>query len=790
MSRNGAFRLVAALLAGSSLVFGPIDAGAQEGWTGTAQTLTMGGTSGEQPRLAFDHLGNGMAIWTRTDTASSAIETLAYRAGGGWGMPPVVISAPGQETMAPRLGIDGAGNVIAIWIRYDGAAFHVQSARYVAAASSWSPAVDIAVVGEGGMGPELEVSAAGDALAIWTQMNGDTAVVQAVRYTAGTGTWGAATVVSDPAGLAYLADVAVAPNGNGLAVWTRDDGVNESVESATYDATAGAWGPPRRVSPLGAFAAYAAVAIDATGNGVAVWQLDGAAQSARYDPVLDDWSKVSILSTGAASGAPALAVDSHGNAVAAWRLSTANQLEAARYLAATRRWQTAAVPNSTDAVAPTVAMDGAGNAVAVWRRSGATSTLQGARFVHATDSWTAAVPLTTTGWSVEQVVAADPSGNFAVLWVGDDGASAAVRTTRWSGAPAAPRITATDTTRGTITMQVTPPVTTEPAFAPTAYEYSIAARPWVRVPVAPAITITGLGIGVWPILLRSVNAAGPGGYTSRTIDVVPDPPSGFVTTSIAGNVVTFTWLPPPDAWPEFSYELEGGVLPGQTLARLPTGSAATTLTATAPPGIYYLRVRTAYYTLRSAPSNELRVVVAVPDPPSAPAHLLGVADGSTLALSWTNTLTGGVPTALWVVVSGGVSGAAPIPIGETFAMTGVPAGTYTLQLVAVNATGASAPSNAVTLTFPGACGGPPEPPAGFVVSASGATVAAVWRPPAAGPALTHYVLSATGSYVGAVATPLRQVSGTLPSGTYTFNVAAANTCGTSAPTAAQTIVVP
>jgi len=184
------------------------------------------------------------------------------------------------------------------------------------------------------------------------------------------------------------------------------------------------------------------------------------------------------------------------------------------------------------------------------------------------------------------------------------------------------------------------------------------------------------------------------------------------------------------------------------------------------------------------------VVIDVPEPPAAPANLLGLVDGSTLALSWTNTFSGGTPAALWIHVSGDVSGAAPIPLGETFTLAGVPAGTYTLHLVAVNANGASAPSNPVTLTFPGACTGAPAPPVGFVATASGTTVTATWQPPAAGAALTHYVLSSSGSYVGAVATPLRLVSGALPPGTYTFQVAAANPCGTSLPAPAQTVTVP
>ena len=59
---------------------------------------------------------------------------------------------------------------------------------------------------------------------------------------------------------------------------------------------------------------------------------------------------------------------------------------------------------------------------------------------------------------------------------------------------------------------------------------------------------------------------------------------------------------------------------------------------------------------------------------------------------------------------------------ERFDFTGVPPGTYTLSLLAQNAGGTSGPSNAVTLTLPGACPGPPLRPAYVLAYRSGNTV--------------------------------------------------------------------
>ena len=58
----------------------------------------------------------------------------------------------------------------------------------------------------------------------------------------------------------------------------------------------------------------------------------------------------------------------------------------------------------------------------------------------------------------------------------------------------------------------------------------------------------------------------------------------------------------------------------------------------------------------------------------------------------------------------------PVPAGETFSYAGVPGGTYTFTVRAVNITGVSAPSAPLTLTFPSACSGPPQEAVNFTVS--------------------------------------------------------------------------
>jgi hypothetical protein len=238
------------------------------------------------------------------------------------------------------------------------------------------------------------------------------------------------------------------------------------------------------------------------------------------------------------------------------------------------------------------------------------------------------------------------------------------------------------------------------------------------------------------------------------------------------------------------YVIEGGVNPGEVLASLLTGSVVPTFTFTAPTGSFYVRVHALNDTIRSAASNEVRLHVTVPVAPSAPVNLLGLVDGSTVGLAWTPTYEGGAPTSLLLDVSGSFAASLPLPLSHGVGFAGVPAGTYTLALRARNAGGTSPPSEAITLTFPGPCSGPPAPPDDLLAYEIGRTVFVDWSPAGSGPAPTGYVLNVTVSFAGSIPTAARAMSGTVSPGSYTLSVVATNACGASTASPAQTVVVP
>lgn len=271
---------------------------------------------------------------------------------------------------------------------------------------------------------------------------------------------------------------------------------------------------------------------------------------------------------------------------------------------------------------------------------------------------------------------------------------------------------------------------------------------------------------------------------------VVQPPLGLHVSALAGNDLTLRWTASPVGPPATSFVVEGGVLPGQVLGSLPVAGALPLVTFTAPTGAFFLRVHAVAGGVRSGASNEIQVFVNTLTPPSPPAGLAGVVNGAALGLAWRTTFGGGTPASFVLDVTGAAAATVSLPLTETFAYPALPGGTYTFRVRAANAAGTSGDSNSVTLTFPGACSGAPAVPVNFLAYAAGSVVQLLWEPPASGAAATSYVVTVGGSFSGAIPFAVRSFSSAAPAGTYTFTVAAVNSCGIGPSTAVQTVVVP
>jgi hypothetical protein len=778
-------------------------------------------------------------------TALLAPSALAQR---GWD-DPVKLSEPVAGVVDLRSAVDALGNVTVVWVQSAATSGHVvMAARYTAATDVWSPPV---ILGPGAPGADVAAAATpdGGALAIWTTSGG----VHAAWYSALTGQWGADTIVA-------IRSDAVAPVagvdglGNAIVVWERREPCEYAeIEFSRYTIATGLWTDPDLSASRISLGSRPDLAVDAQGNAVAVWLFDAgyAVGASQYSAASGMWSAGRFLTASVkAGGSPVrVAMDAAGNAFAIWRLATNLNwgVYVNRYSAADDEWGGGAtldpsrIPTGGGlALAPSVAVTPSGDAIAVWTNNDIWGVGFYSRYAASTDTWSgphvfAQYGRASFGYNPE--VEADPLGNAFVVgrslhrysvvndtWttqevsaanqrvvVDSTGEATVVGTSapdatglvtvyamRWVATPDAPTVGPVTAETGGLSIAFTAPPTSDAAFAPTNYEYSLddGATWTTRAPASASspLEIGGLTGGVeYQLRLRAVNAAGPGqasATAAATPGPAPGPPTDLTAVSLAGHVVTIRWMPPQGSVEPTGYVLEGGVHPGEILASISTGSTVPTFTFVAPTGAFFIRVHAITGPLRSLASNEIPIVVNVPAAPSAPQNLKGLAAGSAVALSWTNTFAGGTPTGLWLEVTGALATTLALPVGETFYFPNVPDGVYTFRVFAASAAGISPPSNPVTLTFPSSCAVVPDPPSDFLAWRTGSSLFVSWSPPAGGPAVTQYRVSVSGSAVGTFHTTARALSASAAPGSYVIAVQAANLCGWGAFTMSQTVTVP
>lgn len=316
------------------------------------------------------------------------------------------------------------------------------------------------------------------------------------------------------------------------------------------------------------------------------------------------------------------------------------------------------------------------------------------------------------------------------------------------------------------------------------------AVPWLTVSPAAgigptALTVTAQGLPGIDTRIGSVSIGG------ETLPVrqgpIQDQPLDLTVASVRGSTVELRWLwagTAPDG-----YLLKGGLSPGETLAILPTGSAVPTFTFTASPGKFYVRMVGLRNGIELPPSADVLISVQVPEPPSAPTSLQGVATGSRLDLTWITTSNGGTATGTLLEVSGTLSGVVPLPPTDRGSFEGVPDGTYTIRARATGEAGTSEASAPITLSFPGRCE-LPEAAEAFHVYTTGPIVTLRWNPPASGAAATGYLLNVSGPVTVSLPVSGREFISPAPAGVDTFSVTSVNTCGQGATTATRVITVP
>jgi hypothetical protein len=417
---------------GGTATFSVSATGANLCYQWTLNSVGIGGATSASyttPTLSLADNGGvyGVLVYNGAGLIFSQGAVLTVIAGPTWQGATLIEIGNGNLPIGPSLAMDPNGNAFAIWVQ-NGSGFFpdVWADRYVAS-TGWEPAALMETTDTNVGSPSIAIQPNGNAMAVWPQTDGIRDSIWASRYAVGSGWSTPVLIETDNAGHAYSPSVAIDPSGNAVAVWSQSDGTRLNVWANRYVAGVG-WGAATLIeNDSGNMLMNARVAMDANGNAIAVWtQSDGLHYNAvanRYVAGVG-WGTATLIESDNAGnvGYPTIAMDSAGNAIAVW-----GQSDGTRYKVWTNRyvvgsgWGTAALlenDNSGDANPSPVVMDANGNAMVAWNQfDGIRTNVWANRYV-AGSGWGTATLIenNNTGDAGTPSIAMNASGGAVAVW--------------------------------------------------------------------------------------------------------------------------------------------------------------------------------------------------------------------------------------------------------------------------------------------------------------------------------------------------------------------------------------
>jgi len=291
------------------------------------------------------------------------------------------------------------------------------------AEGSWSVPVTIST--NNADVPNLAMNAGGDGVVIWTDRMHDR--IQAATFSLEKGEWSTSATLSPR--LFYTAShpaVAVNAQGQAVAIWQHlwQDSVNplfcrplSDIHAVKSVIGSGTWSQGSMLSALGP-SETPKVVINDSGRSIAIWPNESL-QSALQTSEGDDWSSPITVSALTIACNPQIVLDGADNAIAVWELLDSDkkkQIYAAILKAGGMRWSDSVQLSGVgNASVPQVAAGPGGFAVAVWQLE---QVIQAA--ILSNNSWSSASTLSLQGEQVSAPqIAVDSLGNAAAVWQND-----------------------------------------------------------------------------------------------------------------------------------------------------------------------------------------------------------------------------------------------------------------------------------------------------------------------------------------------------------------------------------
>ena len=231
-------------VSGTNIVYTSTKLVTSGSWT-TQLALSDTTRNAEFAKVAVDPSGNATALWYAYDVSgtnySGVTVTSASRMSNGSWTDPVAISAPGMRNpadLSSSLRVDNNGNVVAVWsTSFDGDSFNVEAA-FKPVRADWTSSTTLIDSNTYAYDVAADVSALGDAVALYMFFNGSSIVIQSSESdTTGFNQnfWSVPLNVSVGAsnGFPRVATTLIGNTLNAVAVWVNFDGTNNHINAVT-----------------------------------------------------------------------------------------------------------------------------------------------------------------------------------------------------------------------------------------------------------------------------------------------------------------------------------------------------------------------------------------------------------------------------------------------------------------------------------------------------------------------------------------------------------------------------
>jgi len=271
---------------------------AVSGWQ--SEVIVTGG--GAWPRLRYDASGCALLVWNDFD--SYQVKSSRYVPGYGWG--PVMVASGSIGGYWVEMDVDDSGRGLAAFFIHNGTAWDMYGNLFDPL-TGWGIPTHIGPVAGGWhpFGGFVAAGALGEFFVVWEQTDSyeyGNRTVWARTWTEWGG-WSAPVKLNSGVSTNDQMFTSIAANGRGeaLASWTEGDTTMEDVVAARYTPGMG-WGTPEVIDSSETYRAYlSSIAMAPNGDAVAIWrQSDG-----DFDLL---WGRIFLASSGPPPNLPPVAV--------------------------------------------------------------------------------------------------------------------------------------------------------------------------------------------------------------------------------------------------------------------------------------------------------------------------------------------------------------------------------------------------------------------------------------------------------------------------------------------------